>query len=75
MIISERIIGHNGRDQKSHIFKHSAEKCHQHFHTTIFKIIGNRFKNNSFKRKVSEALLIKLIKPSLTVQEKSTEFK
>ena len=63
--ISERIIDHKGRGQKSHIFKHSSENCHQHFHTNSFKIIGNGFKNSSFKRKFSEALLIKQIKPSL----------
>ena len=73
--ISERIIDHNGRDQKSHIFKYCFEKCHQHFHTNSFKIIGNEFKNNSFKRKISDALLIKQIKPSLNVQEKSIELK
>ena len=71
--ISERKIDHNGRDQKSHIFKHRYEKCNQHFHTNSFKLIGNGFKNNSFKRKVSEVLLIKQIKPSLNVQEKSIE--
>ena len=47
--ISERIIDHDGRDQKSHIFKYISEKCCQHFHTNNFKIIGNGFKNNSFK--------------------------
>ena len=73
--ISERIIDHNGRDQKSHIFKHSSEKCHQHFYIDGFKIIGNGFKNNFFKREVSEALLIKQIKPSLNVHEKSIELK
>ena len=62
--ISERIIDHKGRDQKSHIFKHSSENCHQHFYNS-FKIIGNGFKNSPFKRKFSEALLIKQIKPSL----------
>ena len=50
--ISERIIDHNGRDKKSTIFKHSSQKCHQHFHTNSFKIIGNGLKNNSFKQKV-----------------------
>ena len=69
-----KIIDHNGRDQKSHIFKHSSEKCCKDFHTNSFKIIGNGFKN-SFKRKVSEALLIKEIKPSLSIQEKSIELK
>ena len=73
--ISERIIYHNGRDQKSHIFKHSSGKCYQYFHSNSFKIIGNGFKNNTFKRKVSEAQLIKQIKPSLNFQEKSIELK
>ena len=49
--ISERIIDHNGKDKKSHIFKHSSEKCHQRFHSNSFRIIGNAFKYNSFKRK------------------------
>ena len=73
--ISKRIIDHNGRDLKSHIFKHSSKKCHQHFHTNSFKIIGIWFKNNSCKRKVSDALLIKQIKPPLNVQKKSIELK
>ena len=73
--ISKIIIDHNGRDKKSTIFKHSSEKCHQHFHTNSFTVIGNGFKNNPFKRKVSEVLIIKQIKPSLNVQEKSIELK
>ena len=71
--ISKRLIDHNGKDLKSHIFKHSSEKCHQRFHTNSFKIFGNGFKNNSLKWKISEALLIKQIKPSLNVQGKSIE--
>ena len=70
--ISKRIIDHNGRNQKSHIFKRSSEKCHQHFHA---KMIGNGFKNNSLRWKISEALLIKQIKPSLNVQGNSIELK
>ena len=73
--ISERIIDRNGRDQTSHIFKHSSRKCHQHFHINSFEVIGNGFKNISFTRKVSEALLIKQIQPSLNVQEKSIKLK
>ena len=73
--ISVRIIDHNGRDQKSHIFKHTSEKCCQYVHINSYKVIGNGFRNNSFKWKISEALLIKQIKPSLNVQEKSTELK
>ena len=47
----------------------------KHFHNNSFKIIGNAFKINSFKRSVSEALQMKQIKPSLNVQEKSNELK
>ena len=82
---SENYIGESGcqifkriidqRDQKSHIFKRSSEKCRQQFRTNSFKLIGNGFKINSFKGKVSEALLIKHIKLSLNVQEKSIELK
>ena len=32
--ISKRIIDHNAREQKSHIFKHSSEKYRQHFRTS-----------------------------------------
>ena len=35
--ISERKIDRNGRDQKSHIFKHSSENWHQHFDTNDLK--------------------------------------
>ena len=73
--ISERIIDHNGRDQKSHIFKHSCDKNHLNVGTNDFTIIGSGFKYNTFKRKVAEALLIRQIKPSLNVQEKSIELK
>ena len=49
--ISQIIIDHNGRDQKSHIFKHRSEKCRQYFHTNSFKIIDNGFQNNSSNKK------------------------
>ena len=40
-----------------------------------FKIIGSGFRNNAFKRKVDEALLIKELRPILNIQEKSVELK
>ena len=73
--ISERIIDHNGRDQNSHLFKHSCHKNHPNTSKTDFKIISSGFKNNYCRRKIAEALLIKQIKPSLNVQEKSNELK
>ena len=73
--ISERIIDHNGRDQNSHLFKHSCIKNHPNTSKTDFKIINSGFKNNYCRRKIVEVLLIKQIKPSLDVQEKSYELK
>ena len=59
--IFKRIVDHNNRDQQLHIFR--------------FKTIGNEFNINPFQQKVSQALLIKQIKPSLKVQTKSIELK
>ena len=73
--ISERIIDHNGRNQNSHFFKHSCIKNHPNTSKTDFQIISSGFKNNYCRRKIAEALLIKQIKPSLNVQEKSYELK
>ena len=73
--ISERITDHNGRNQNSHLFKHICIKNHPNTSTTDFKIISSGFKSNYCRRKISEALLIKQIKPSVSVQEKSYELK
>ena len=51
------------------------KKAANTFALTVTKKSGNGFKNNSFKRKISEALLIKEINPSVNVQEKSIELK
>ena len=73
--ISERIIDHNGRDKNSHLFTHAVIHEHRNASYNNFHIIGSGFRNNSFKRKVAEALLIKEFKPTLNVQEKSVELK
>ena len=56
--ISERIIDHGSRDQKSHLFRYAVVNDHRNASYDDFKIIGNGFRNNTFKRKVAEALLI-----------------
>ena len=43
--ITERIKDHNGRDDTSHVLKHSIEKSHPNVNTIDFKIIDN-FHNN-----------------------------
>ena len=68
----ERIMDHNKRDKNSHLLKHSREKNHQHVWENDFKVLGNTYCSN-FKRKITEALFIKQLKPSLNVNEKSIQ--
>ena len=65
--MEERIMDHNKRDKNSHLLKHS-----QHVWENDFKVLGNNYHSN-FKRKISEALFIKQLKPSLNVKEKSIQ--
>ena len=46
--ISERIMDHGGRDQKSYLFKHAVVNEHRNASYDDFKIIGNGFGNNAF---------------------------
>ena len=73
--ISERIIDHGGRDQKSHLFRHTVVNNRGNASCDDIKIIGSGFRNNTFKRKVAEALLIKEFRATLNVQEKSVGLK
>ena len=73
--ISEGIIDHGSRDQKSHLFRHGVVNEYRNASYDDFKIIGSGFRNNTFKRKVAEALLIKELRPTLNIQEKSFELK
>ena len=70
--IEERIMDNNKRDKNSHLLKHSREKNHQHACENDVKVLGNNYRSN-FKRKISEALFIKQLKPSLNVKEKSIQ--
>ena len=68
--VKERIIDHNKRDKNSHILKNSREEGHTHVWDVDFKFLGNNY-HSAFKPKISEALFIKQLKPSLNVKEKS----
>ena len=70
--LKERVKDHNGRDKSSHLVKHSIESGHDPVCHGNFRILDKGY-NNTFKRKVAEALLIKKHKPSLNVQEKSVK--
>lgn len=66
----ERIIDHNKRDKKSHLLKHAQNEKHTHVWEQDFKILGSNYQSN-IKRKISESLFIRQLKPSLNKKEKS----
>ena len=70
----ERIIDHNQRDKKSHMYKHCKNENHPHVWVNNFTIIGSNY-GSKIKRKISESLLINERKPSLNKQDKSFPLK
>ena len=74
-MLLERVLDHNGRDAKSHLVKQAIEKCHKYHKIADFNLIGKGYRNNSFKQKVAESLLIKDIRPTLNTHEKSVPLK
>ena len=68
--VIERVIDHNKRDKKSHMLKHSRDKLHNHVWEDDSKLLGNNYQSN-IKRKISESLFIRQLKPSLNKQDKS----
>ena len=68
-IVIERVIDHNKRDKKSHMLKHSRDKLHNHVWEDDFKLLDNNYQSN-IKRKISESLFIRQLKPSLNKQDK-----
>ena len=55
--------------------KHSIESAHKPSEAVDYKIIVTGYRNNTMKRKLSEALFIKELKPTLNKQEKSLPLK
>ena len=73
--LNERVIDHNGREKKSHLYKHSQESNHPGVALSDFKIIGSHFQNQKFKRKIAEPLLMREKLSSLNTQEKPVPLK
>ena len=70
--VNGRIVDHTGRHNNSHLLKHSIESGHKPLEEAVdYKIIGTRYRKNTMKRKLSEVLFIKELKPTLNEQEKS----
>ena len=68
--IVERIQDHNNRDKNSNLLKHAQEKHHTPVWENDFKILANNYQSN-IKRKISESLYIRQLKPTLNAHEKS----
>ena len=62
--IKEDIMDQNKRDKSSHLLKHARESQHTHVWKDDFKILNGNYKS-SIKRKISEALHIRTLKPAL----------
>ena len=74
--LSERVLGHTGRDAKSQLVKHAIENIHKYPEIEDFDIFCKRHRNKTFKRKVTESLSIKDIRPTLnTYHEKSMQLR
>ena len=67
--VIERVIDYNKWDKKSHMLKHSRDKLHTDVWEHDFKLLGNNYQSN-IKRKISESLFIRQLKPSLNKQDK-----
>ena len=67
---NEGIVDHAGRDTNSHLLKHGIYSGHKPLEAVDYKIIGTGYRNNTRKRKLSEALFFKELKPTLNKQEK-----
>ena len=74
-VLNERMIDHNGRDKKLHLYKHLQESNHPCAALSDFKIIGSNFENQKFKRIIAESLMIRETRSSLNTQEMSISLK
>ena len=63
-------MDHNKRDKISHLLKHGRESQHTHVWKDHFKILNGNYKSSA-KRKITEALYIRRLKPTLNGKEKS----
>ena len=62
-------------ETESHICLDTVQHNHKNVERQDFKILGKSYRNNAIKRKISEALYCRELKPTLNVQEKSIDLK
>ena len=68
----ESVKDHNGRDTSSYFLKRCIVADHRF---DGLRIVGTNYLNNKSKQKTAKTLLIKNLKPSLNVQDKSVALK
>ena len=73
--LQDLVDEHTGKDCKSNILRHSYQENHKNVSRNNFQILGNGYKKMKFKQKLSEALYIKQLCPSLNMQETSVALK
>ena len=66
----KRVIQHNSKDKKSHLLMHAKKTKHRRVWMKDFQILGQGY-SNKIKRKISEALYIKQLKPDLNIQKEA----
>ena len=69
--IKELTMDHNKRDKSLHLLKHARESEHTNVWKEGFKILNGNYKS-SIKRRISDALYIRTLKPTLNVKAKLT---
>ena len=72
--IIKRTLDHNNRDKVSHVLAHSKTTKHRRVCMKDVKILGKGYKSD-FKRKISESLFIKELKPDLNKQKDAFKLK
>ena len=63
----EHAKDHNGCNHSSHLVKHAGGTGPLPVDTANFEVIGNGYCSNACHRKLSEALLVKKLKPTLNI--------
>ena len=69
--LSESVLDYTGRGTKSHIVSHCSNSDHETVNFKNFKILSMGYKNNTYRWRISEALLEKQHRQSLSVQNNS----
>ena len=72
--IIKRTLQHNSKDNASHVLMHSKKTKHRRVTMKNVRILGRRYKSD-FKRRISESLFIKQLKPDLNKQKDAFKLK